>query len=298
MQPRDIRRDMRKRLWDVFSPIVLKIVVGLLVESVVVAVLTLKYLPDAATAMTAISMEQILVAVEEDVFKYIVEITALSAIATMPFLMLMRQSDRRKETLAGIVQNNKAPLSKYIYIICISIAFSLGLNNIMLLSDLANYSLAYQEAAEALYAPSLAVQLNCLGIITPIMEEYIFRGLIFKRIRNYFSARRAIVASAFFFGMYHGNLVQVIYGTLSGLLLGYLYEKYGSLKAPILAHMLMNIVSCILTEADVFSWMFSESVRVTVITAACAAIASTMYLFISRIEEKPATPDGEILQDC
>lgn len=289
---------MRKRLWDVFSPIVLKIVVGLLVESVVVAVLTLKYLPDATAAITAISMEQILVAVEEDVFKYIVEITALSAIATMPFLMLMRQSDRRKENLAGIVQNNKAPLSKYIYIICISIAFSLGLNNIMLLSDLANYSLAYQEAAEALYAPSLAVQLICLGIITPIMEEYIFRGLIFKRIRNYCSARRAIVASAFFFGMYHGNLVQVIYGTLSGLLLGYLYEKYGSLKAPILAHMLMNIVSCILTEADVFTWMFSESMRVTVITAACAAIGSTMYLFISKIEEKPATLDGEILQNC
>lgn len=298
MQQRDVRKDMRKRVWDLFSPIVLKIVVSLLVESLVIAVFTLKYLPDPTTMTDSISMEQIFITVEEEVFKYIVEITAISAIATMPFLILMRQSDRRKEIMAGIVQNNKAPLTKYVYIIGISIAFSLGLNNIMLLSDLADYSLAYQEAAEALYAPSLAVQLICLGIITPIMEEYIFRGLIFKRIRNYVSAKRAILASAFFFGMYHGNLVQVIYGTLSGILLGYLYEKYGSLKAPILAHMLMNTVSCILTEADVFTWMFSESIRMTVITAACAAIASTMYLFISKIEEKPVSSDGEILQKC
>ncbi len=293
MQQRDVRKDARKRVWDLFSPIVLKVVVSLLVEFVVVAVFTLKYLPDASATLESMPMEQLLMVVEEDVYKYIVEITAISAIATIPFLMLMRQNDRKKESIAGVVPNNKAPLSKYIYIICISIAFSLGLNNIILLSDLANYSVAYQEAAEALYTPSLVVQIVCLGIITPIMEEYIFRGLVFKRLRSRYSARRAILASAFFFGMYHGNLVQTIYGTLSGILLGYLYEKYGSLKAPILAHMLMNTVVCILTEADVFTWMFSDNIRVTVITAGCAAIVSTMYLFVQRIEEKP-----QILQEC
>ena len=293
MQQRDVKRSGRSRFWELFSPIVLKIVVSLFVEFVVVTVFTLKYIPEGTTALTAATMEQLLIAVEEDVYKYIVEITAISAIATIPFLMLMRQNDRKKETMAGIVSNNKAPLTKYIYIIGIAIAFSLGLNNIVLLSDLASYSIAYQEAAEALYTPSLMVQIICLGIITPIMEEYIFRGLVFKRLRNRYSAGRAIIVSALFFGMYHGNLVQVIYGTLSGLLLGYLYEKYGSLKAPILAHMLMNIVACVLTEADVFTWMFSEKIRVALITIACATVSSMMYLFIQKIEEKP-----QILQEC
>lgn len=280
---------VRGRAWELFSPIILKIVVSLLVESVVVAVFTMKYLPDASASM---SMEQLMLNVEADVYKYIVEITAISALATLPFLMLMRSSDRKKEVANGIVPNNKAPLSKYIYIVGIATTFSVALNNLVMLSNLAEYSIAYQEAAEALYTPSLLVQILCLGIITPIMEEYIFRGLVFKRLRNRLPVKRAIISSALFFGIYHGNMVQMLYGTLSGILLAYLYEKYGSLKAPILAHMLMNTVACILTEADVFTWIFSEKIRVAVITIGCAMIASIMYLSVQKIEEKP-----QILQE-
>lgn len=282
--------NIRNRTWELFGPIILKVVVSLLVESLVVAVFTMKYLPNASASM---SMEQLMAYVEEDVYKYIVEITAISALATIPFLILMRSNDRKKEKAMGLVQNNRAALSKYVYVAVISIAFSLALNNLVLLSDLAEYSIAYQETAEVLYSPSLMVQILCLGIVTPIMEEYIFRGLIFKRLRNRFPVRRAIVSSALFFGIYHGNLVQMIYGTLSGILLAYLYEKYGSLKAPILAHMLMNTVACILTEADVFTWIFSEKIRIAVITIGCATIASIMYLYIQKIEEKP-----QVLQEC
>ena len=282
--------NIRNRTWELFGPIILKVVVSLLVEAIVVAVFTMKYLPDASASM---SMEQLMAYVEEDVYKYIVEITAISALATIPFLILMRSNDRKKEKAMGLVPNNRAPLSKYVYVAVISIVFSLALNNIVLLSDLAEYSIAYQEAAEALYAPSLIVQILCLGIVTPIMEEYIFRGLIFKRLRNRLPVARAIISSALFFGIYHGNLVQMIYGTLSGILLAYLYEKYGSLKAPILAHMLMNTVACILTEADVFTWIFSEKIRIAVITIGCATIASIMYLYIQKIEEKP-----QVLQEC
>ena len=282
--------DIRNRTWELFGPIILKVVVNLLVEAIVVAVFTMKYLPDASASM---SMEQLMAYVEADVYKYIVEITAISALATIPFLILMRSNDRKKEKAMGLVPNNRAPLSKYVYVAVISIVFSLALNNIVLLSDLAEYSIAYQEAAEALYSPSLIVQILCLGIVTPIMEEYIFRGLIFKRLRNRLPVARAIISSALFFGIYHGNLVQMIYGTLSGILLAYLYEKYGSLKAPILAHMLMNTVACMLTEADVFTWIFSEKIRVAVITIGCATIASIMYLYIQKIEEKP-----QVLQEC
>ena len=282
--------NIRNRTWELFGPIILKVVVSLLVESLVVAVFTMKYLPNASASM---SMEQLMAYVEADVYKYIVEITAISALATIPFLILMRSNDRKKEKAMGLVPNNRAPLSKYVYVAVISIVFSLALNNIVLLSDLAEYSIAYQEAAEALYAPSLIVQILCLGIVTPIMEEYIFRGLIFKRLRNRLPVARAIISSALFFGIYHGNLVQMIYGTLSGILLAYLYEKYGSLKAPILAHMLMNTVACILTEADVFTWIFSEKIRIASITIGCATIASIMYLYIQKIEEKP-----QVLQEC
>ena len=147
---------IRNRTWDLLGPIILKVVVSLFVESLVVAVFTMKYLPTASASM---SLELLMAYVVEDVYKYIVEITAISALATIPFLILMRSNDRKKEKAMGLVPNNRAPLSKYVYVAVISIVFSLALNNIVFLSDLAEYSIAYQETAEVLYSPSLMVQI-------------------------------------------------------------------------------------------------------------------------------------------
>lgn len=285
MQQRSIKKDM----WDIFGPLVLKTVVALIVESIITMVLCMaRVAEDLTTAMTQEQIVSIANEITVEMYQYITEITAFSALVTIPFLAIMMNSDRNKEKKAGLIPNKKATWKEYLYVIGISIPFSLGLNNILLLSNLAEYSEAYQETSEILYSPSFPVQILCVGIIIPIMEEMIFRGLIYRRMRRNVSMVKAMIFTSLMFGLYHGNSVQFIYALLSGLLLSYMYEKYGSLKAPVLAHMLMNIVSCALTEVDVFTWIFSDMMRVAVITILCAAIASTMFLFIRRIEEKEA----------
>ena len=71
------------------------------------------------------------------------------------------------------------------------------------------------------------------------------------------------------------------------LMLAYFYEKYGSLKAPMMAHILMNTVAVIMTELDAFRWMFAVPMRMVIITIACAAVGSSMLVFIQKIEHKP-----------
>lgn len=286
------QRSVGKYIWEIFSPLLLHMVVSFVVEMILILVYYMQHTPELLTLLESEKevTEQIL-EMAYSVYQYAVEITAIAALVTIPFLVWMTRKDLKKERAAGIIPNKKAPMSKYILVAGISIPFSLGLNNILTLSNLAAYSEAYQEAAEALYAPSLPVQIVCVGVIIPIMEEYIFRGVIYKRMRRYVTAKRAIVSSAIFFGIYHGNTVQMIYGALCGLLLAYLYEKFGSIKAPILAHMLMNIVACLLTDVDGFTWMFSNPIRMAVITIGCAALASTVYLGIRKIEEQPELPE-------
>ena len=286
------QRSVGKYIWEIFSPLLLHMVVSFVVEMILILVYYMQHTPELLTLLESDKevTEQIL-EMAYSVYQYAVEITAIAALVTIPFLVWMTRKDLKKERAAGIIPNKKAPMSKYILVAGISIPFSLGLNNILTLSNLAAYSEAYQETAEALYAPSLPVQIVCVGVIIPIMEEYIFRGVIYKRMRRYVTAKRAIVSSAIFFGIYHGNTVQMIYGALCGLLLAYLYEKFGSIKAPILAHMLMNIVACLLTDVDGFTWMFSNPIRMAVITIGCAALASTVYLEIRKIEEQPELPE-------
>ena len=264
------RKSFGKLIWEIASPILVHLGVTFLVEMVFLMAYYLKSLPELVAAME--SEEALMEFVMETaniMYEYVVELTAITALATLPFLIWMRKRDKRKEDAVGLIPNKKAPLSKYFLIAGISIPFAVGFNNILTLSNLAEYSIAYQETAEALYTPSFLVQIVCLGL------------------RMNTSPMRAIVSSALFFGIYHGNSVQMIYGTICGLLMAYLYEKYGSIKAPIFAHMLMNVVACVLTEVDGFTWMFVKPVRMAIITIACAAIASTMFLFIRDINEKP-----------
>ena len=288
------RKSFGKLVWEIASPILIHLAVTFFVEMIFIMAYYLKSLPELVAAMESEeALMEFVMNTANTMLDYVVELTAVTSLITLPFLIWMRKRDRRKENAAGIIQNKKAPLSKYFLIAGISIPFAIGFNNILTLSNLAEYSIAYQETAEALYTPSFPVQILCLGLIVPITEEYIFRGLIFRRMRMNSTPKRAIVSSALFFGIYHGNSVQMIYGALCGLLLAYLCEKYGSLKAPIFAHVLMNVVACVLTEVEGFTWMFIKPIRMAIVTIACAAIASTVFLFIREIDEKP-----EMLQKC
>ena len=282
------RKSFGKVIWGIVNPILVHLGATLLVETVFVMVYYMKHLPELVVAMESEeALMEFVIQVSNTMYNYLVELTAITSLVSLPFLIWMKKRDAKKEVAMGILQNKRAPLSKYFLIAGISIPFAVGFNNILTLSNLAEYSIAYQETAEALYTPSLLVQLLCLGVIVPITEEFIFRGLIYKRMRMNSSPMRAIVSSAIFFGVYHGNFVQMIYGTVCGLLLAYLYEKYGSIKAPILGHMLMNIVACVLTDVDAFTWMFVKPARMAIITIVCAALASTMFLFVRDIDEKP-----------
>ncbi len=283
MQQRSIRKDA----WAVFAPLLLKLAVDFVIESIIVAVCYLQYLPEVnGNAISSERMNEIMVEITEMIYPYMTEIAAFSALVSIPFLLIMMNGDKHKEKKLGVVWSKKAPLLKYGYVAIMGAAFSLGLNNILLLSNLAEYSESYQETAEMLYAPSFPVQILCVGIVIPIAEELIFRGLIYRRMRQNVSMIQAMIFSSLIFGFYHGNSVQFIFAACAGMILSYVYEKYGSIKASMIGHMLINMMSLVLTEEDVFTWIFSNMTRMAVITIGCAAIASTMFVCIRGIESK------------
>lgn len=282
------QKSIGKQIWELIYPLFIYFGATFVVEGIVVmGYYMLHFQEMMEAAQSTQTMMEYALETSQVLLKYSVEMTAGAALLALPFLIWIKCVDDKKEKRAGWVQNRKAPLSQYVWIAGISIPLTVALNNLLILSDLARYSAAYQETADVLYTPSLLMQVVCLGIIVPITEEFVFRGLMYKRMRRSATARKAIVSSAVFFGIYHGNLIQMIYGIICGLLLAYLYEKYGSIKAPILAHILMNLTSVLLTDVDAFTWMFTRPMRMAVITVACATLASTVFLMIQKIEEEP-----------
>lgn len=99
----------------------------------------------------------------------------------------------------------------------------------------------YQEVARQQFSLPLWAGIVLYGVISPIAEEVVFRGIVYNRLHRQFGRGIALFGSALLFGAYHGNVVQAAYGFILGLLIAVLYERYGAFTVPVLIHSAANI---------------------------------------------------------
>ncbi|MFQ5863174.1 MAG: lysostaphin resistance A-like protein [Candidatus Brocadiales bacterium] len=85
------------------------------------------------------------------------------------------------------------------------------------------------------------------ALVGPVAEEVLFRGFLQPALRDIMGSVKAIFLTSFLFALVHFNVYIFLQIFILGLLLGYLYEKTGTLVAPASAHILHNSVSlCVL----------------------------------------------------
>ena len=98
-------------------------------------------------------------------------------------------------------------------------------------------------AQEALFASSLPVQIFSLVFMAPLTEELIFRGLVYRRMREILPAGVSVLLAALIFSLYHGNVIQAVFAFPMALILGLLMEKKRSLVFPVLFHAGANLAA-------------------------------------------------------
>lgn len=95
-----------------------------------------------------------------------------------------------------------------------------------------------------------AVGIMGLAFFGPLLEEVLFRGAIQGALMRYFGRPwPAIVVAALVFGVFHMNPVQIVYATLLGIVLGWIYYRTGSLLSVIVGHVLNNSLAVVTTVA-------------------------------------------------
>jgi hypothetical protein len=73
-----------------------------------------------------------------------------------------------------------------------------------------------------------------------VFEEILFRGLVMRSLEP-FGKKFSILASAYLFGIFHGNLIQSPYAFAVGLVLGYVAMEYNIGWAMVL-HTINNLI--------------------------------------------------------
>ncbi len=293
------------RLWRMWSAFFIKLGISYLVSIAAATVLLMAALLaqsgyDQAAMEALMEDEAALTALTDEVLvqmtEYTVPIEGLAALITIPILLFMFHRDRVREKLAGIREKLQTTAVQYLIVIVLAAAMCIGLNGLFMISGLSVSDESYVESMEVMYSPSLWMQLICLGILTPLCEELTYRGLLFKRMRQESSFVMAALFSTIIFALMHGYLVSMIYAFCMGFTFAWLYEKFDSVLLPVAAHMTANIVSVLATYFCWFDWLLEEPVRIGVLTVACAAAASSMYVLIRRLrdvyEDEPEQSQG------
>lgn len=221
--------------------------------------------------------------IEEKAFEIynnsILYVTFMGAVMAAPVLYWFFKRDNIKRGVKSTI-SLKIP-NNFNYIVLLGIGACIAGNNLIALSGIAAYFQDYEEIAESMYSNGMFFQFISIGVIIPLTEELVFRGLIFKRMRDWMGFTAAAVLSAAGFALFHGNIVQGIYAFFLGMLMAYVYEKYETFLAPYLLHATANILSVIISSTELGLMMYANISTVLLLTIASVMMVVTN---VKRIE--------------
>ena len=125
----------------------------------------------------------------------------------------------------------------------VSIALNWGIQA----TGMVDASESFKSVYDSQYSVNFISGLVLYGLLSPTMEEIMFRGILYNRMKRMFPIPLSIVVLSVLFGVFHGNLVQGVYGTLMGLMIVLFYEKWKSFAAPVIVHSVANLTIYILS---------------------------------------------------
>ncbi len=102
-----------------------------------------------------------------------------------------------------------------------------------------------QAAVQALQDPTLSVREKAAFgasaiVLAPLVEESLFRGILYPAIKQLGYPRLALWGTSVLFAALHVNEPTFVPLLVFGLVLARLYEGFGNLLAPIVAHSFFN----------------------------------------------------------
>ena len=118
---------------------------------------------------------------------------------------------------------------------------------------------------------SLCLNLITYAIVPGVVEELVFRGWFLGALRP-FGERRALVLSALIFGLAHGNLTQLPFAFILGLLFGFIFLRTGRLWPCMIIHAANNGMSVALSWAQQ-NTALSEGAALSLQVAVMTAVA-------------------------
>lgn len=173
--------------------------------------------------------------------------TVLSVLMfTLPFLIVPIGTGRKTGELMSFAKPKKGLLLPMVLIGMGASAFAnLATNNIA--AFFSGFGIEFLSPDIQYPTGVFGFILSFLAVaVTPALtEEFAMRGIVMGSLKKY-GESFAILMSAVVFAMMHGNLVQIPFAFIMGIIIGYAVVKTGSIWAGVIIHFINNGLSVVL----------------------------------------------------
>lgn len=96
----------------------------------------------------------------------------------------------------------------------------------------------FSESGVGLSYSGFALILFSYCLLVPVMEEVFFRRLLYVSLRQRYGLFRSLMINSMLFGLIHPD--AVLFTVLFGLLLCFVYERFGRVSINIMSHLVFN----------------------------------------------------------
>ncbi len=171
----------------------------------------------------------------------------------------------------------------------------------LIVNFLTGLGVPYPDLPQTVEPTGMSLLLNLIGtaLLPALLEELLFRGMMLGALRPQ-GDKAAVIVSAIFFGLIHGNVLQVPFATILGLILGWLTVRTGSIVPAVLLHFVNNATSVLLEFVGCYT--DSEPVLLAAFFVTCIgglAVFLTVYTTRRCRDEdllRPLTNGGGLLE--
>lgn len=241
-----------KKVMKAVGLIVVLLVIYFLAQSVVTLVLGIIHGIQMAVAAAASNTPLDIKSITSDLLRYIGTQTPwvlIVAVAiTVPTYFLIYRG-RKPELLKFVSLKGIHPISVPVLVIfglALNIVMEMLLSLLNQLSFLKSFFDSYNQVSNLIFGGGFALSLLAVGVLGPMFEEILFRGLVFGELRKITKVRTAIFIQALIFGIYHMNVVQGSYAFVIGIMLGFIYYRSNSIYASMIVHITINSSSVLI----------------------------------------------------
>ena len=145
-----------------------------------------------------------------------------------------------------------------------------------------------EQMSQALSVGGVLTFLVLAGFIAPVVEEIVFRGMLYRAWAERWGWLAAALSTSFLFAIIHPNMFSQFFASI--LYIG-LYRRTGSLRAPIILHGLFNMLMWYPLAGQ---FLFPNAARGTgelryftlnLVALGVVAVALPFYLWMARDEK-------------